>query len=106
MLSFRKVFFYIFNSIIVVSPFVLLFLPVDFFDNGESLCLSQQLAGMECYGCGMTRAVMHLIHFDFSGAWHFNKLSFIVTPMLFPLWLKSLYGLMDKKLPGFLDKMM
>jgi hypothetical protein len=40
------------------------------------------LAGVNCYGCGMTRASMRLIHLDFVGAWEFNKLSFIVFPAL------------------------
>jgi hypothetical protein len=94
------------HAVIVVSPFVLLLMPVDYFDTGESICLSRLLAGIECYACGMTRAVMHMIHFDFEGAWQFNKLSFIVVPLLFPLWLKSLYTLLGKKLPSFLDRLM
>lgn len=61
---------------------------------------------MECYACGLTRGIMHLIHFDFAGAWHFNKLTFIVFPMLFPMWVKSIYTLMDKKLPFGLDKLL
>ena len=28
------------------------------------------------------KAIMHLLHFDFAGAWDFNKLSFIVFPMM------------------------
>lgn len=105
-LSFRFVITYIFNLVIVIAPLVLILLPVDYFDKGQSICLSKLIAGVECYACGMTRAIMHLIHLDFSGAWEFNKLSFIVFPMLFPLWLKSLYIILGKKLPSFLDKMM
>ena len=45
---------------------------------------------MECYGCGMTRACMHLIHFDIQAAADFNKLSFIVVPLLGVMWLKLL----------------
>lgn len=45
---------------------------------------------MECYGCGMTRATMHLIHFDFQEAWVFNKLSFIALPLLIMFWVKLL----------------
>lgn len=80
-------------------------LPVDFFDNGNSICLSKTLAGMECYACGMTRAVMHFIHFDFQEAWDYNKLSFIVVPMLIPLWAKAFYELNKKPMPGILGKL-
>jgi hypothetical protein len=70
----------------VLLPLVLLLLPADFFDQGQSLCLSKLLLGIECYGCGMTRAIMHLIHLDIRGAAGFNKLCFIVFPVLSGLW--------------------
>jgi hypothetical protein len=70
-------------------PIILILLPSDFFDEGESVCLSVLLAGIECYACGMTRAVMHLIHFDFISAWEYNKLSFVVFPILSYLYAKE-----------------
>ncbi len=45
-------------------------------------CLFTKLTGTECLGCGMTRATMSIMKFDFERAWHFNKLSFIVLPIL------------------------
>ncbi|MCE2790296.1 MAG: DUF2752 domain-containing protein [Saprospiraceae bacterium] len=92
------------HVLITALPFFLLLLPADYFDRGQSICLSKALLNMECYGCGMTRAVMHMIHFDFAGAWAFNKISFIVVPLLVPLWLKSALTLAGKKLPPFLDR--
>lgn len=59
----------------------LLYLPADHFDVGQSVCLSVVLFDMECYACGMTRGIQHLLHFDFSEAWQYNKLSFIVLPL-------------------------
>jgi hypothetical protein len=73
----------------LLVPLILLFLPADFFDKGQSLCLSKLLAGVECYGCGMTRAIMHLIHLDFKGASEFNKLAFVSFPVLSFLWLQG-----------------
>ncbi len=102
---FRKLFFYISNAVTIVAPIVLLFLPITFFDKGESVCLSIQLANISCYACGLTKAVMHLIHFDFAGAWGFNKLSFIVVPMLFPMWIKSIYDIQGKKMPGIIGRL-
>ena len=37
---------------------------------------------IECFLCGMTRACIHLLHFDFKGAFSFHPLSFIVFPIL------------------------
>lgn len=101
----RKIVFYTRVYITIAVPFVLVLLPADYFDKGESICLSKTLAGMECYACGMTRGIMHLIHFDFEQAWGFNKLSFIVLPLLFPLWLKAVYEARGKTLPGLLGKL-
>jgi hypothetical protein len=70
----------------ILLPLVLLLLPADFVDKGQSLCISKLLANTECYACGMTRAIMHLIHLDFSGAYKFNKLAFVSFPVLSFLW--------------------
>lgn len=71
---------------IVATPIVLLILPATFFDTGKSLCLSQLLFNTECYACGMSRACMHLIHFDFEEAYAYNMASFIVFPLLAIVW--------------------
>lgn len=73
-------------AFMVLVPVVLLILPSDFFDSGQSLCLSRLLLDMECFACGMTRAIMHLIHLDFETAYSYNFLSFIVFPLLCILW--------------------
>ena len=52
------------------------------FDSGPDICLFTRLSGYHCPGCGMTRACMHMIHFDFVGAWQYNKMSYIVFPIL------------------------
>lgn len=60
----------------------LVLLPASFFDDGRSLCLFTALSGYRCYACGMTRALMHLIHLDVAAAWRYNPLSFVVLPLL------------------------
>jgi hypothetical protein len=74
-------------------PFVLLGLPADFFDEGDSVCVSVLLFDMTCYGCGMTRAMQHLIHFNFTEAWGYNKLAFIIFPLLCFAYLQELFRL-------------
>ncbi|MAJ07174.1 MAG: hypothetical protein CL827_10010 [Crocinitomicaceae bacterium] len=61
----NKLYKIVFLIPLLIFPLVLFILPSNFFDEGESVCLSVTLFNMECYGCGMTRAVMHFIHFDF-----------------------------------------
>lgn len=73
----------------VCIPIFLLILPIDFFDSGNSICISKFLLDVECYACGLTRAIMHLIHLDIDGALSYNKLSIIVLPLLFYVWLSD-----------------
>ena len=72
----------------VLAPAVLLILPANFFDNGHSICLSQLIFGQECYACGLTRGIMHLIHLDLENAFAYNMLSFIVLPLMIVIWIQ------------------
>lgn len=76
----------------LISGFLyLLYLPADYFDEGQSICISVLLADTKCYACGMTRAIQHMIHADFSTAWEYNKISFIVVPLAIYMTASSLY---------------
>ena len=75
-------------AFLIATPIIILILPADFFDTGASICPSKRFFDIECYGCGMTRAVMHLVHFDFDSALYYNQLSFIVGPVLAIFWVK------------------
>lgn len=77
---------YIKLILLILIPIALLILPANFFDNGSSACLSVILLDTECYGCGITRAIMHLIHFDLQEALYYNTLSFIILPLLIYVW--------------------
>lgn len=83
---FNQVWLWVRMAVYVGVPLVLLLLPSDFFDNGQPLCLSLLLLDFECYGCGLTRSIMHLIHFEFTDAYYFNPLGFIVFPLLAWVW--------------------
>ena len=84
----------IFLFIALVLAFLfLLYLPSSYFDDGQSVCVSVMFFDTECYGCGMTRGIQHLIHLDFEQAWNYNKLAFIVLPLTIGLILTELYKL-------------
>lgn len=76
---------------LIAIPVVLLLLPKDYFNEGPSISVFAWF-GVEdfMYSTGMTRAVMHLLHFDFVTAAEFNKISFIVLPVLIVVWVKLL----------------
>jgi hypothetical protein len=84
----KKNLYKLYLVILILIPIVLLILPADFFDKGKSICLSIFLFDIECYACGLTRAIQHLIHFDFSIGYEYNRLSILVLPFL----IVSYYG--------------
>jgi len=73
--------------LLLTAPVLLWLLPGDTFDNtGITLCPSKALFGMECLGCGMTRAVMHFHHFQFAAAFQFNKGVVVAYSTLVVVW--------------------
>jgi hypothetical protein len=74
---------------LLILAIVLVLLPADFFDGSTAICLSRVLLDMECYACGMTRACMRIIHFQFGDAWGFNPLSYLVMPLLSFMWARE-----------------
>lgn len=73
---------------LIIFPAVLLLLPATFFDNGRDWCLFTLLSGYKCPGCGLTRACMHLIHFDWGQAMMYNPKVIFVLPIISFLYLR------------------
>ena len=45
-------------------------------------CVIKKVTGLQCPGCGMTRAMVALIHGDLPGAYEYNSLSITLLPLL------------------------
>ena len=72
---------------LLIFPFLLWVMPATFFDKtGFELCPSKLFFNLECFGCGMTRAVMHLHHFDWTEAIYYNYAVVLVYPSLILIW--------------------
>ena len=76
---------------LLILPVLLFFIPVDWLNKQHSICLFKNLTGHECYGCGITRAVVSTVHLHFETAFHYNKLIIIVFPLLVYVWIKTVY---------------
>ncbi len=50
------------------------------FING-STCVVRVITGLPCPGCGLTRASISLLHFDFPGAFHYHPLVYLIIPL-------------------------
>ena len=43
-------------------------------------CVFHDLTGLQCPGCGTTRALHHLLHGDVAGAFRLNAMLFVAVP--------------------------
>jgi len=73
----------------IAFPAFLLLSPASLFDDGPPICFSIIFLGRECFGCGLTRSIMHLIHFEFQEAYFYNAMGFVVFPALAWFWGKG-----------------
>ncbi len=63
--------------------------------NGTDImipCLWTTFTGVNCPGCGLTRALILLFQLDFQGAWNMNPMIYIVAPALSYYTIKDLRG--------------
>ena len=47
------------------------------------LCASKRIFDLPCPGCGLTRSFISISHGQFSRAWNFNPVSFLLYPFIF-----------------------
>lgn len=67
-------------------------------------CLISMLLEDRCWGCGITRASIAILHGDFTAAWRLNKFSIVVLPMLVFLYLRFLRTIWHSYAPGYLQR--
>lgn len=64
--------------------------------EAPSVCLFRTLWGIECLGCGMTRAMVSVMHMDFSRALSYNRLVILVFPAMVTFLIVDLLSLYRK----------
>lgn len=64
------------------------------------LCPVNILTGLQCAGCGMTRAAHELLHGNVEQAFHFNVLSVIVLPLVVVASSRYVYAWWQGKSPA------
>ena len=80
----------------ITLPILLFFLPLEWLNKQHSICLIKNIFGIECYGCGITRAIISGVQLDFTKAIEYNKMVIIVLPLFIYEWFKKLKLIFNK----------
>jgi hypothetical protein len=73
---------------LVFFPILLYLIPLNWLNRQHSICLIKNIFGFECFGCGITRAIISAVQFDFNSAYNYNHLVIIVLPIFIYVWTK------------------
>ncbi len=63
----------------------------------DNICLIKHFIGNNCWNCGMTRAFLSILHFDFNKAYEFNHNGLVVFPLTIGVYLYSWYKYIFRK---------
>lgn len=81
---------------LLISPVALYLVPLNWIKHQHTICLYKNITGHNCYGCGMTRAVLSALHFQYENAFNYNKLVIVVFPLLIFIWVKTVVKIVTK----------
>ena len=85
--------FLLFNIILLI---ILYSIPISS-EILTNICVIKLITGKECWNCGMTRAFLCILHFDFSSAYQYNNKVFIIFPLTIGIYLYSWYKYIFRK---------
>lgn len=80
-----------------INILLLLFLYNLPLETNYSLCLYKNITGKECFNCGMTRAFLSILHFQFNQALDYNWRVVIVFPYTVIIYLIAWYKYIFKR---------
>jgi len=84
----KIILFLIINAILLIFLYMI---PIEGNKILENLCIFKAIFGIECPGCGMTRAFLSILHFDFNMAIAYNWKCVFVFPLTVILYLYCWY---------------
>jgi hypothetical protein len=83
----------------IALPFLLYFIPLEWLNKQKTICLVKNFFGVECPGCGITRAMISAVQLDFIKAIDYNKIIVVVLPILVFVWFKNIILIYNKTNP-------
>ena len=77
--------------ILVTIPLAIILMPKSIIFDGSTICLFKNIFGINCLGCGMTRAIFLVFEGNIITACQLNLRVLVVFPILVALWTELIY---------------
>jgi hypothetical protein len=79
-------------------PIILTSIVIDKIDTGFIFpkCIIKLFLGLECWGCGMTTAILELFKFNWVRAYEINSLAPIVVMLISVIFVKEIFNMVKK----------
>lgn len=92
-----------FNAIVTISSLPALLAASWFLygrvADGPTLCPLKLMAGLPCFGCGLTRSISSLVHFDFAAMFAYHPLGPLVVLWIAVWWVIELRSIIRARYP-------
>lgn len=88
----KFILFIVINCVLLI---ILYNIPIE--NSMESICIYKKITGKECFNCGMTRAFLSILHFNFKEAINYNWKVLIVFPYTVIIYIYSWYKYIIKE---------
>lgn len=89
------------KSLIVIIIFAVLYLVFSILFHPFIPCIINEVTGLYCPGCGVTRMLISIIKLDFYQAFRYNPLLFVSLPFALILIIDYLYSKFKKRKPMY-----
>ena len=86
----------IYLVILLSLPIAISLISLKTLNNLPSVCLYKRFFGLECWGCGMTRAIISVVNGNFKDAIEYNWRVLIVFPLLLYIYFLNIYKVYKK----------
>ncbi|MBU3135419.1 DUF2752 domain-containing protein [Clostridium gasigenes] len=77
----------------IMGVILIYLIPLSFVE-GRSFCLFYNLFNITCMGCGISRGLFNIIHFNFNDAFNYNPSSFLWFTLLLLIIVDDLWKIM------------
>ena len=87
--------------LLLCIPIVTLIISFIRIENGQTICLFNNILGLNCIGCGITKSIIAFINGEFHQSINYNYNVIIILPLLLFIWLKHFFILLTKVINNY-----